>query len=123
MSDWQYFTEDELRCKCGCGEVMMNPSFMHRLDDMRRKAGFPFVVTSGYRCPDYNDRVSSTGPDGPHTTGKAVDIAVQGNQAHEVLRLAMLHGIKGVGVSQKGDSRFLHLDIIDDFPRPNVWSY
>jgi len=123
MSDWHYFTEKEMRCKCGCNSVMMNPAFMYKLDDMRRQAGFPFIVTSGYRCPAYNDRISSTGRDGPHTTGKAVDIAVQGNEAHTVLKLAMEHGMKGIGVSQKGDSRFLHLDLLTEPPRPNVWSY
>ena len=126
MSKWQYFTDDELRCKghnCCGGEVMMDATFMYKLDSMRRNAGFPFIVTSGYRCPDYNDKISSTGRDGPHTTGKAVDIAVRGTQAHTVLKLALASGITGVGVDQKGESRFIHLDSLTEGTRPWVWSY
>jgi hypothetical protein len=39
------------------------------------------------------------------------------------------YGMMGVGVSQKGDSRFIHLDMMNNtddggrFPRPTIWSY
>jgi hypothetical protein len=38
----------------------------------------------------------------------------------------MKMGFSGIGVSQKGDSRFIHLDDLEDSnerPRPWVWSY
>lgn len=122
---WQFFTDDEMRCRCGCGRVAMNEEFMRRLIALREEMVFPFVVTSGYRCPEHNDRVSTTGPTGPHTTGRAVDIAVYGGRAYRILAAAPRHGFTGIGVSQKGDSRFLHLDdlIFPAYPRPTVWSY
>jgi uncharacterized protein YcbK (DUF882 family) len=79
------------------------------------------IVTSGYRCPEHNQNVSSTGPDGPHTTGKAVDIGVSGTDAYDLALLAMQMGVKGIGINQKGTGRFIHFD----FARPQftIWSY
>lgn len=120
------FTPKEMRCKCGCGRSDMDHAFMLKLQAVRDVVG-PLSVSSGYRCPEYNQRVSSSGLDGPHTTGKAVDVRCSGEQAHEVLLQAMFRYFTGIGVSQKGDhgSRFIHLDTItpDEGPRPNVWSY
>ncbi|MCV5341128.1 hypothetical protein OFC87_29810, partial [Escherichia coli] len=50
----------------------------------------------------------------------AIDLKVSREVAHKVLELAMKLGIKGIGVNQKGEHRFIHLDM-----RPNrmVWSY
>jgi hypothetical protein len=71
--------------------------------------------------------VSTTGFDGPHTTGKAADILVYGEDALLLLKLALARGFTGIGISQKGDihSRFIHLDILaqPDYPRPFLWSY
>lgn len=100
---------------------------MGRLELMRTEAAFPFVVTSGFRCPEYNAKVSSTGLDGPHTTGLAVDLAVRGSHAFLLTKLAIKHGMTGIGVSQKGDGRFLHFDSIQPGDkkhlRPWIWSY
>lgn len=111
----------------GSGAANMNQGFLDMLDVLREKVGFPLIVTSGYRSPAYNDSVSTTGTTGPHTTGKAVDLAVAGHQAHAVLKAALELGFTGIGVSQKGTSRFIHLDILANgehgAPRPWVWSY
>lgn len=119
--------DTKLRCSCGCGKELMVQSFMEKVDDLRAHLGIPLRVTSGYRCPEYNNRVSSTGFDGPHTTGHALDIAVHGKYAW-----ALLNGLEkvftGVGVDQKGDhsTRFIHIDDLPEAPgrpRPWVWSY
>lgn len=122
---WPNFTESEMRCKCGCGRADMAPGFMDRLQTMRTRSASAFIVTSGYRCPDYNDRIAKTGRTGPHTTGHAVDLLCGGARAHEILLLAAGEGMTGIGVSQRGDhgKRFLHLDDLTTGPRPGVWSY
>lgn len=123
--DWnaiRHFTREEMACRCGCGRADMDPDYMHWLDELRESFGEPIIVTSGYRCPDHNEDVSSTGRDGPHTTGKAVDVAVSHEAAYRLLDLAMRTGASGVGVNQKGSGRFLHLDRLAE-PRPRVWSY
>jgi len=121
---WEFFTENELRCKCGCGKADMHPEFMHRLVGLRRELGFPFVLSSAFRCPKHNAEVSNTGEEGPHTTGRAVDIQVRGADAVKLVSFAPLYGFKGIGVSQKGGARFIHIDDLGSpFPRPNIWSY
>ena len=117
----KFFTKKELSCSC-CGKNKMDDKFMDIISDIRTELGFPFIVTSAYRCPEYNDKVSSTGRNGPHTTGKAIDILVDRNKAYQLLELAFLKGIKGIGVSQKGNVRFIHLDECDR-PFRTVWSY
>jgi uncharacterized protein YcbK (DUF882 family) len=100
-------------------------SFLDKLEDLRTAYNKPIIVTSGYRCPLHNASVSKTGTSGPHTKG-AVDIAVSGTNAHDLLQHAMTIGFTGVGISQRGNhkTRFIHLD---DLPvgelRPWIWSY
>lgn len=112
----------------GTSPVKVDPELMERLQILRYGLGFPLPVTSGYRGPDYNARVSSTGHTGPHTSGRAADISIHGERAHILLEAAFQVGFTGIGVNQKGpqQARFVHLDILaagEAQPRPRVWSY
>lgn len=118
---WRYFTLAEFACKhCKANEMTLG--FITKIDALRRDVGFALPVSSGYRCPEHNARVSSTGRTGPHTTGRAVDFAVQGEQAHILILVALKSGFTGLGVQQKGGGRFIHLDDLST-GRPTVWSY
>lgn len=117
----RYFTEEELACQ-HCGKRNMDVDFMELMDSIRAMAGFPFVVTSGYRCPDHPIEAKKSAP-GAHTTGKAIDIAVKGHRALRLIELAQQAGIQRIGVNQKGNGRFIHLDVCDDRPSPAIWSY
>jgi zinc D-Ala-D-Ala carboxypeptidase len=127
---WQWepeFRPEEFACH-HCGELVIETEFMHRLADLRRAFDRPMLITSGYRCPEHNVAVSSTGPKGPHTTGRVVDVGIYGPDAFDLVVLAPQHGMTGIGVNQKGDfsKRFVHLDDIRgslQHPRPRVWSY
>lgn len=121
----KHFTLDEFNCQ-HCGRNEMDPHFLLLVDQLRDVYGKPLVVSSGYRCPDHNARVSSTGRTGPHTTGKAADFAISRGPALELLRLAVALPFTGVGVQQRGAGRFIHLDTIPNAPgspRPTIWSY
>lgn len=123
--DLRYFSLSEFSCK-HCGANLMQDWFLERLDELRHRYGKPLVVASGYRCPEYNARVSNTGLRGPHTTGCAADLSVARADAYMVLRLALEMGFTGIGVAQKGNNRFIHLDTLlpaPGRPRPTVWSY
>ena len=122
---YKNFSAQEFACQCGCGKADMTPAFMEWLQHLRDLVDAPLAISSGYRCPDHNNAVSSTGFDGPHTTGEACDILVRGGQAHRLLQFAYGTDVKGVGVSQKGDhaKRFVHLDRCRSAMRPWVWSY
>ena len=130
---WPNFTPYEMRSHDD-GSVYVDWLFMEKLQNIRAACGFPLPVNSGYRTPAHNRSIGGT-PDGPHTTGHAVDIKVHGVQAYELIELAVAAGITGVGVGQRAkdrNQRFLHLDDlsskIDDVgriirPRPWIWSY
>ncbi len=124
--DSQHFSEAELKCKCGCIYTGMNSEFMEKLEELRTTLDHPLILSSAYRCPDHNSKVSSTGRTGPHTTRKAVDILCFGKVAHRLLDIAFSLEFTGIGVKQKGGhtSRFIHLDTLDHTQgRPWVWSY
>jgi zinc D-Ala-D-Ala carboxypeptidase len=118
MNYGKYFTDFEFRCK-HCNKAGMDQTFVDRLNALREAYGSSLRVSSGYRCKDHpvEAKKASTGM---HTTGKAVDFAIQGADAHKLLGIAMTMGFKGIGVQQKGTGRFIHLD---DRDTPAVWSY
>jgi uncharacterized protein YcbK (DUF882 family) len=102
----------------------MDIEFMPKIVALRRELGFPFVITSAYRCNLHNERISKTGAYGIHTTGKAIDIAVSYETASRLLEAAILSGnFSGIGLKQSGppETRFIHLDSRDG---PLViWTY
>lgn len=127
MPSSEHFSAAELACK-HCGANRMQPAFLARLEALRTAVGQPLALTSAYRCPTHNQRVSTTGADGPHTTGRAVDVRVAGGVALQLISLALGLGFTGVGVQQTGEhaGRFLHLDDLPNGPgqpRPWLWSY
>ena len=127
---WKYFHPERDRsmaCR-GTGRLIIVPRFMHLMDELRERFGRPIRINSWYRTPEYNAKVSSTGSTGPHTTGEAVDIAVYGGHADEMVVIAHKLGFTGFGWKQHGphQRRFLHLDALGDGtpgPRPWVWTY
>lgn len=93
--EYKYFStagDPLIRCQCGCGLGLteMSAQFMRRLDIARERAGVTFTITSGIRCPVHNNNVSTTGYDGPHTTGYAVDIATPNPRARLKIRRALI---------------------------------
>lgn len=118
----------EWACK-GSGVILIVPSFLDRIENLRTRVGFALPINSGYRSPSHNAAVSFTGDDGPHTTGRAVDIAVHGVRALEVLAAAMQLGFTGFGLKQDGpvQGRYIHLDDLesntDGRVRPALWTY
>lgn len=120
--NWRYFHIAEFACHCGCGQNLMASDFIDKLDELRERCGFPLVINSGYRCPEHNTRVSTTGQSGPHTTGRAADLGVNREKAVIVLEHALQMPFAGIGVNQKGDGRFIHLDCVER-PFKTIWSY
>ena len=122
---WPNFSFSELACR-ETGECVVDEVLVDCLQKLRDKVG-PVTVTSGYRSSSHTVERAKERP-GTHAMGLAVDVACAGKEAFAVLQTALDVGFTGIGVSQKGENRFLHLDIVthlDDFPatRPSVWSY
>ena len=129
MRSWPHFTYRELQCKCYgefCNGGDMDDEFMEKLEKIRTTFGRPMRVTSGFRCPEYNNRHAATGLTGPHTTGKAIDILISGREAFDLLWIIMNQDyMRGLGFNQKGPhaSRYMHIDSLREGLRPWIWSY
>ena len=119
-----YFSRDELSCKCGeCVGYQFNEGTLDRLNKVRSIANVPMLVSSGYRCEQYN---KTRGFTQTHATGQAVDIVCDRESAHKILKAALESGFTGIGVKQKGNGRFIHLDDLEKTDwriRPTIWSY
>lgn len=129
---------DKFACSC-CGQMKIYRPLMDRIQGWRYLLGSPIGITSFYRCPKYNMQVSTTGATGPHTTGMAADLGISRQSARFLLAIiAQDLQITGLGVNQKGDGRFIHVDMLPATlgakgepipgmeqapPRPHLWSY
>ena len=69
---YKYFLPHELRCS-HCGAERMQPHFMENVIILRELLGFPFIVTSAYRCKNHPIEVRKDSP-GAHTTGQALSL-------------------------------------------------
>ena len=67
--------------------------------------GKSFIVTSGYRSAAYNRSIGA-GSNSIHTSGYAIDIAVNASIREEVFLAAQRAGFTGIGIY----STFMHLD-------------
>ncbi len=122
--DWSRypnFKAEEFKCS-HCGDNEIKEELLDKLQALRSRYGKPMRITSGYRCARHPIEAAKSAP-GPHSSGLACDVGVEGADAHKLLGLALDAGFKGIGVQQKGTGRFLHLDLLNAPNRPTVWSY
>ena len=118
---WKNFVLDEFKCSC-CSKVKMDAAIIDLVQNARNELG-PLSITSAFRCSSHNDSVSSTGPNGPHTTGHSLDIAVKNSQHRKQLIDWFATKVTGLGIAKS----FIHIDNLtadDGFDmRPNAWKY
>ena len=69
--DLDYFTKEEFACQ-HTGENKIKDTFLLKLDLLRARCGFPFVITSGYRSPEHPIE-SRKEKAGTHAQGIAAD--------------------------------------------------
>lgn len=123
---WENFTRDEFECKCGCRQNEIRDELINVLQEIRTAAGVPMPISSGYRCKHHPVEAAKSKP-GTHQLGLAADIAVSRAAAFKINKAAAQNEkVTALGWSQKGNTRFIHIDIVEDslqFPRPTCWSY
>ena len=68
-----YFDESEFRMGGLIVFDKMDGAFLHKLDVLRGLCGFPFILNSTYRSPEYNRSVGGA-PNSTHMRGIASDI-------------------------------------------------
>lgn len=115
----KYFDISEFDCK-HTGRNEMQKHFLQALDELRKRCGFPFKVTSGYRDPSHPVEARKERP-GTHTEGIAADIAVaDGIQRRKIVEEAIKMGFGGIGVAKT----FVHVDARLHLENPMVmWTY
>jgi uncharacterized protein YcbK (DUF882 family) len=112
----KYFKPEEFLCRCGCGDMKMDQSFVEMLDAAREKAGIPFVISSGKRCPKHNKEVNSTSTN--HTLGVASDIrCIDGPSRFKIIKALIEVGFSRIGVAKT----FIHCDT-NTLPS-SIWFY
>lgn len=102
----KFFKPHETACKCGCGGNV-SYKITEILDTVREIVNYPLIITSGFRCVDYNAKVGGA-KHSYHTQGIAVDISTVNltpDQKHLLLQ-ECLKRFNGVGIS----NNFIHVD-------------
>ena len=123
---WYNFSPKEFVCSC-CNTLKISPVVLDFVQQYRNISGKSVSITSGYRCPKHNSSVSSTGEDGPHTTGLAIDIATNTQSQYQLIRFALQYDPRAMGIGIA--KTFTHIDFLtidqgDKYVvRPNVWRY
>lgn len=113
-----YFRMNEFACKC-CGRVIIDKELVAKLERAREIAGVPFVITSGYRCPNHNVEVNGA-PRSAHMKGLAADIMVDSDATRmKIVKACIAAGFIRMGV---GD-RLVHVDVDPNKSQDLMWVY
>ena len=112
----RYFKLSDFDCQ-ETGNNEMSEEFLEKLDELRHKCGFPFIITSGYRDPTHSIEARKAKA-GTHARGIASDIRINnGNEAYQIIKHAQSMGFNGIGVAKS----FIHVDIRQGMPV--IWCY
>jgi uncharacterized protein YcbK (DUF882 family) len=102
-----HFNLSEFSCPC-CNLVMLHPKLLVKLIELRKILERPVYITSGYRCPRYNQKIGGV-VNSYHCIGLAADIKVKDINLIELLDYAEEIDFNGIGFYEK--KNFLHLDV------------
>ena len=112
---YKFFRLEEFNC-AHTNLNFMDHEFLVKLDELRERVGFPFIITSGYRDATHPAEARKAEP-GTHNQGIAADIKVSNgfermNIVHEAIKMGF-----SIGVART----FVHVD--DRKTTPVMWTY
>jgi uncharacterized protein YcbK (DUF882 family) len=110
------FSRAEFRCPCGECKTIVSPALVERLQCIRDAILMPIRITSGYRCPAYNDKIGGE-KDGSHTTGEGVDVMIPSNHYRYLFLQEALRSFLRIGIYD----RHVHVDVSAELPSPRCW--
>ena len=119
-----YFSEDELKCKCGCNIYNVAEELEKKIDKARKKAGIPFVVTSCCRCEKHNKEEGGS-ETSSHITDEykpceAIDISVDDSLTRSIILDALIAvGFTRIGIAKT----FIHCDVDNTKAQHRIWLY
>ena len=127
----KHFTDDEVKCKCGCNGIRFNPIFDRKLLELRQTFNKPMTPNSVCRCKKHNDSPEVKGnPRSFHvydfpardTKGTcAIDVKRRDKEYNDTLVLTAWRLGWSVGINPT----FIHLDVRTDVVKlpQTVFSY
>ena len=87
---------------------MLHPNLLKKLEKLREYLKKPVFITSGYRCPAYNQKVGGV-KTSYHLLGMAADI-----QVREIPLMSLWDAAEEIyfrGIGFYSEKNFLHLDV------------
>lgn len=113
----EYFTRDEFACKCKqygkayCNGYPVEPSqkLVKLAEKVRTHFNAPITVSSGIRCKQHNINQGGVS-NSRHTLGTAMDFAVKGKTAAQVL--AYVKTLPEVAYCYAINNEYVHMDVI-----------
>lgn len=113
----KYFTRDEFACKCKqygtayCNGYPVEPSqkLVKLAEKVRAHFNAPITVSSGIRCKQHNINQGGVA-NSRHTLGTAMDFAVKGKTAAQVL--AYVKTLPEVAYCYAINGTYVHMDVI-----------
>ena len=113
----KYFTKDEFACKCKqygkayCNGYPVEPSqkLVKLAEKVRMHFNAPITVSSGIRCKQHNINQGGVA-NSRHTLGTAMDFAVRGKTAAQVL--AYVKTLPEVAYCYAINNEYVHMDVI-----------
>lgn len=113
-NDYKYFSKAEVE------KWKLKPELWNLLDKMREECGFPFIINSGLRTKEENDKLKDSASDSAHLSGLAVDISIKDSiKRYKLVQVALNNGINRLGIADT----FIHIDISPTHPKNVIWLY
>jgi len=119
-------SEDEMRCKCGCGLCKPHPTLISMLQSARDIANIPFRYTSGGRCQKHNKAVGGK-PDSDHLPDEAgytrgADIKFDtARECFIIIKALIKADFNRIGINFK--LKFIHVGWNPKNPQDVLFSY
>ena len=111
-----YFKFDEFICPC-CNKGQISSVLFEMLNEARGVALIPFVINSGFRCPDHN-RAWDGKPYSAHVRGNSVVIKCVGCRIRYIILKSLLDaGFERIGIYPS----FIHADVDPDLDPEVAW--
>jgi len=105
------FSLDDFRCKCGCGQALLDPNLIPALRSLQMIAKTKIQILSGFRCRAHNQKIGGS-KNSVHCLGMAADIVIEGFTPVEMFFLAeQIPEFRNGGIGVYPDNGFLHLDV------------
>jgi uncharacterized protein YcbK (DUF882 family) len=101
------FKLSEYASKCGAKRLMLHPSIIAGVQNIRDVCGFSIKINSGYRTVEHNSAVGGS-PNSLHTLGMAVDLSPVSKRPADLTRI--ITTAQAMGFVVRPYPTFVHID-------------